>query len=66
MYFSHPGYNVNKAGNVVGRNYTVKKDDEGRCVSKALKRDSVPLEQDKKIFCLIKKGPVQKVMLLLI
>ena len=65
LYISHlcPGYNVNKAGNIVGRNYTVKKDHQGGCVSKALKRNYVPLEE-KKIFCLEEKA--QKVILLLI
>ena len=66
--YSCPVYNFNKAGNIVGRNFTVKKDQEGGCVSQALKRDYVTLKQDKKIFCLKslkEKGAAQKVMLLL-
>ena len=66
VYFLHscPGYNVNQAGNIVERNYTVKKDHGGGCVSDALKKKYVPLKQNKKLFCL--KKTAQKVMLLLI
>ena len=61
MYILHscPGYDVNKAGNVVGRNYIVKKDQNGGCITKVSK-------QNKHIFCLQKRGAMEKVMLLLI
>ena len=53
---SCPGYDFNKGGKILGRNFTMKINQAGKCVHQTVKQKFMNFKKKNKLFCLKKNG----------